>query len=557
MENKKIITGLFIFTAIVLTVVLRLLYIDSDLWYDEACSWFSAVQSFPFGIMDNLLNLDMQHTPLYFFLLHFWIKVFGDSEVAIRALSIIFGILTIPVVYLVSSKITNKTNSVIACLIAAVSPLLVFFSAEVRMYPLAVFLVMLSLNFLVDFEQKNDKKSLVKLVAVNFLIPYTLVGGILYNLSLMVCYGIYLFKKNRDVLKLYLKSVGIELLLLVPYFVLIAYYAKMRSMFVIRHEGMFYFAHFVDVIRNFFGLELVDNIYWPSAYSYTINLEFTFLVIVPCVYFVYGLVQGCKKSGNFLRILYYIFFVSLILSVILAIMQVNVFTVRYILYLLPPMIILGVIGLSKNLSLNHLKVFAVYYILGSIICGIHYTNVSKELKTIAYKAVRLEADKNGLGADDIVILPFGGDAPYYFRQDRSPKVLPFDFHKQVRNPKNSNFYDIEQQKNPDKDRVIYDSIFSDSGFSLNHYEYFKTNVVDAVKSGRYVLLALYGTDAQNLVTLEELRKSVTSLQDIKDQRVKILLQKYLYDIRAYLDNDFDFLGNYTQDNYTYLLFQKR
>ena len=183
--------------------------------------------------------------------------------------------------------------------------------------------------------------------------------------------------------------------------------------------------------------------------------------------------------------------------------------------------------------------------------------MSKELKTIAYKAVRLEADKNGLGADDIVILPFGGDAPYYFRQDRSPKVLPFDFHKQVRNPKNSNFYDIEQQKNPDKDRVIYDSIFSDSGFSLNHYEYFKTNVVDAVKSGRYVLLALYGTDAQNLVTLEELRKSVTSLQDIKDQRVKILLQKYLYDIRAYLDNDFDFLGNYTQDNYTYLLFQKR
>lgn len=245
------------------------------------------------------------------------------------------------------------------------------------------------------------------------------------------------------------------------------------------------------------------------------------------------------------------------LSLILAIMQVNVFTVRYILYLLPPMIILGVIGLSKNLSLNHLKAFAVYYILGSIICGIHYTNVSKELKTIAYKTVRLEADKNGLSADDIVILPFGGDAPYYFRQDGSPKVLPFDFHKQVRNPKNSNFYDIEQQKNTDKDRVIYDSIFSDSGFSLNHYEYFKTNVVDAVKSGRYVLLALYGTDAQNLVTLEELRKSVTSLQDIKDQRVKILLQKYLYDIRAYLDNDFDFLGNYTQDNYTYLLFQKR
>ena len=557
MENNKIIKGLFIFIVIVLTVVLRVLYIDCDFWYDEACSWFSAIQEFPVGIMKNLMTLDMQHTPLYFFLLHFWIKIFGDGEIAIRSLSVIFGILTVPVVYVAASKITNKTNSVIACLISAVSPLLVFFSAEARMYPMAVFLVMLSLNYLIDFEQKNDKKSLIKLIFVNLLIPHTLVGGILYNIALAVCYGVYLFRKNKDILKLYLKGVLAELILLVPYFVLISYYAKMRLEFVIRHEGGFFFTHIVDVIRNFFGIELVDNIYWPSVYPYTMNLEFTLLVVVPCVYFVYGLVQGCKNSEGFLKTLYYTFFVSLVLSVIFAMLHVNVFTVRYILYLLPPMIILGIIGLSKRISLNHLKAFAVFYILGSIICGVHYTNVSKDLKTIAYKAVRIEADKNGLNAEDLVILPFGADAPYYFRQKGSPRVLPFDFHKQARNPKNNNFYDVEQQKNPDKDRVIYDSIFSDKGFSDNHYEYFQTNVIDAVKPGRYVLIGLYGTDAQQLVTLEELRKSVTSLQDIKDQRVKILLQKYLYDIRAYLDNSFDFLGNYTQDNYTYLLFQKR
>ena len=37
MENNKIIKGLFIFIVIVLTVVLRVLYIDCDFWYDEAC----------------------------------------------------------------------------------------------------------------------------------------------------------------------------------------------------------------------------------------------------------------------------------------------------------------------------------------------------------------------------------------------------------------------------------------------------------------------------------------------------------------------------------------
>ncbi len=557
MEKKKILTGLFFILALGLTISLRLLYIDADFWYDEACSWFTAIQDFPLGIMNNLLNLDLQHTPLYFFILHFWIKLFGDSEIAIRALSVIFGILTVPVVYLTASKITSKSNSVIAALISAVSPLLVFFSAEARMYPMAVFLVMLSLNFLIDFEQKNDTKSLVKFITINTLIPYTLVGGILYNISLMVCYGIYLFKVKNDVFKIYLKGVFSELFLLIPYFMLIAYYAKVRADFVIRHEGGFYFAHLVDVVRNFFGIQIVDNIYWPSAYPYTINLEFTLLVVVPCVYFIYGYVQGCKKSSGFLKSLYFIFVVNLLFSLILAAMHVNVFTVRYILYLLPPMIILGIIGLSERISLNHLKIFATFYIISSIICGGHYTGISKDLKTLAFKDVRLEANKIGLGEDDLLILPFGADAPYYFKTAGSPRVLPFDFHKEFRNPKNSEVYDLEQQQNTDKDKIIYDSIFSDSDFSQAHYMYFKNNVVDSVESGRYVLIGLYGDDVDQLVLLEDLRKSITSLQDIKYNRVKIMLQKYLYDIRVYLEKDFNFLDSYRVNNYTYLLYQKR
>ena len=63
-------------------VCLRLLFVQYDIWYDEACSWFTAIQSFPFGVMNNLLNLDLQHTPLYFFMLNLWIRLFGDSEIA-------------------------------------------------------------------------------------------------------------------------------------------------------------------------------------------------------------------------------------------------------------------------------------------------------------------------------------------------------------------------------------------------------------------------------------------------------------------------------------------
>ena len=340
-------------------VSLRLLFIQYDVWYDEACSWFTAVQSFPKGIMNNLFNLDLQHTPLYFFLLHFWIKLFGDSEVAMRSLSLIFGIATVPMVYVVAKKITSAINATLVTAVVAVAPLLVFFSVEIRMYPIVVFLVLLSLNYLIDFEQKGDKKSLVKLVLANLMIPYTLVGAIFYNLTLALCYGIYLFKSNNEKFSTYIKSAGTELLCLVPYFILVGNYAKMRSIFVIKHEGAFYLSHFVDLIRNFFGLDPVINVYWPSTEPYSMTLQFVLFIAIPCVYFIYGFVQGFKNSKQFNKVLYYLFTFVLLEFLLCSIFQVNVFTSRYILYILPPVFILAIIGLANRISSIHLKVFVV------------------------------------------------------------------------------------------------------------------------------------------------------------------------------------------------------
>ena len=36
-----------------------------------------------------------------------------------------------------------------------------------------------------------------------------------------------------------------------------------------------------------------------------------------------------------------------------------------------------------------------------------------------------------------------------------------------------------------------------------------------------------------------------------------MLEKYLIDVRAYLDSQFNYLGSETVGNYTYLLYQKR
>lgn len=559
--NRKSYLNIWLWIIIIgIATGLRCLFLQYDIWYDEACSWFTAIQTFPMGILNNLLNLDLQHTPLYFFILHFWIKLFGDSEVALRSLSLIFGIATIPLAYIVSKKLTSKLNSVLIASIIAVAPLLVFFSVEIRMYSVVVFWILLSLNYLIDFEQKSDKKSLVKLVCANLLIPYTFVGGIFYNLSLVLCYGIYLFKTNREKFILYIKSVGFEFCALIPYFLMVLYYANMRSLFVIKREGQFYFFHLIDVIRNFFGLSPVINVYWPSLDAYDFTFIFTLLVVVPCVYFGYGYVQGFKNSKSFNKVLYFMFTLIFIEFLIGSVLQVNVFTSRYILYLLPPIFILSVMGLAGKISEIHLKIFVCLFFLVGIFSNINYSMKVPEYRTQAFKAVRLVADELELDNRDIVILPFGADAPYYFRDNSSPRVLPFDFHKEIRNPYNKNYYDEFQTENilkGNKAQILYDRVFSNFGFSESHFRYFTSNVNNNIEKGRYVLLALYGSDADAVVKVEDLRKSITSVQDVENRIVEIMLKKYLLDIRAYLDMDFYFESAWSKDNYTYLLFRKK
>ena len=547
--KKNIILILILF---IIALGFRFLYMDNALWYDEACSWATATDNA--GIMHNLLNVDLQHTPLYFVLLKFWIKIFGQSETAMRSLSLIFGALTVPFSYIVGNKISK--NAIFSSMVCAVSPLLVLFSSEVRMYSLVVFLVLLSINFLIDYEQKGDKKSLLKLVGINILIPYTFVGGILYNLSLIICYSVYLLKNKKDKLRQYLSFEVIEFSFLIPYFILISHYAKLRSIFVISHEGILKFSHVIDAIRNFFGATIETNIYWVSDGSYNINFKFALLVIIPCIYFVIGFIKALKSENKFIKTLSTILLCNFIFAVIFAVFKVNVFTSRYILYLLPPVIMLSVIGLSEKFSVKHFKTFLILFILACGVFNVQNSFVMRKNKSLALESPAIESDELGLSTDDIVILPFGADAPYYFRSLTRPRVFNSDFHKTARNPYGL-YYDSGDSKTmagKGKYKLIFDKINEDKVFSKKYFDYFTQNVTAIVPKGRYVLLAMYDTDNNAIIDINVLRKQI---KEVNEKNIlDSLFKKYMCDTIAMLNMDFIFLKSYKKDNFTYYIFQK-
>src|SRR5690348_9191411 len=69
----------------------------SSLWLDEALS--VNIARLPVGDIGPWLRHD-GHPPLYYWLLHGWIELFGSGDVAVRALSGVFGLLTLPLAYL-------------------------------------------------------------------------------------------------------------------------------------------------------------------------------------------------------------------------------------------------------------------------------------------------------------------------------------------------------------------------------------------------------------------------------------------------------------------------
>lgn len=110
-------------------------------WYDEAFSVYLA--HFDIGTITARTAADIQ-PPLYYYLLNVWMAVAGDSEFAVRFLSLFFGVLTVPLVYVLARRLFQSPAAMFAALIAVLSALYLWYSQEARMYTLITFLGLLS-----------------------------------------------------------------------------------------------------------------------------------------------------------------------------------------------------------------------------------------------------------------------------------------------------------------------------------------------------------------------------------------------------------------------------
>jgi mannosyltransferase len=175
-------TTIAVIAAVLVGAWIRLAGIGTQsLWLDEGyTAW---LVNHPPAEIIRLVQADTS-PPLYYLMLHEWTLLFGRSEAALRSLSAVFGIVTIPLVACIAKRMIGRP--VAATWLFTVSWLQIAYSQEARSYELGAFLAAVAFYALLRHLDRPHWKWLALITAAtaagfyvnNFMLFYAAAIGL-------------------------------------------------------------------------------------------------------------------------------------------------------------------------------------------------------------------------------------------------------------------------------------------------------------------------------------------------------------------------------------------
>jgi len=114
-----------------------------SLWRDEVDSVRFALQ--PLAVTLSNLTATGFNGPLYHLVLRGWLSLTGVSDFGLRSLSLMCGVLLVALVYALGRRLFGRLPATIAMWLAAISPALIWYAGEGKMYSLQPALLALAL----------------------------------------------------------------------------------------------------------------------------------------------------------------------------------------------------------------------------------------------------------------------------------------------------------------------------------------------------------------------------------------------------------------------------
>jgi len=184
-------------------------------WDNEAFS--ITTSALPMDKLTSALIDDFVNPPLHYYLLHAWFALCGSGTYQARLLSVLFGTLSIPTIYLLARHLYGRSVALLASALMGISELGVTYSQEARSYAMFLFLALCTAYlFLKSLEGDGRPARLGFLISAVALL-YTHYYGIFVLLAL-TSYAL-LFRRSLvpGAVRRILMTLALALGLLIPW----------------------------------------------------------------------------------------------------------------------------------------------------------------------------------------------------------------------------------------------------------------------------------------------------------------------------------------------------
>jgi mannosyltransferase len=130
-----------------LAAVLRFATLGVQAYHHDEIVTASRVLRGSFWHAMDAVGFSESAPPLYYALAWIWTQLTGTGEYGLRSISALAGVATVPVVFLIGFELRGRRAGLLAAALAAVNPMLLWYSQEARAYSLLVFFCALSLLY--------------------------------------------------------------------------------------------------------------------------------------------------------------------------------------------------------------------------------------------------------------------------------------------------------------------------------------------------------------------------------------------------------------------------
>jgi mannosyltransferase len=154
------------FAVVAMSVVIGIglrFWTRSHLWLDEALS--VDIARLPVGDIPSALRHD-GHPPLYYFLLHGWMALWGEGDTAVRSLSGVFAVLALPLAWFAGRRVGGRITAWAFVALLSLSPFAIRYGTETRMYSLVMLLVLAGYLLVANALERSSRPRLAGIALV-------------------------------------------------------------------------------------------------------------------------------------------------------------------------------------------------------------------------------------------------------------------------------------------------------------------------------------------------------------------------------------------------------